>query len=142
MEKTAKPIIAGVLSIIAGAYTGFFLALMLFVGGGMYGDDFKIMIFWIMALVAVVIGIIAFIAGIFGFLRKRWLFTIIGSGLLVLWGLFSILDALVLEPQSADLLSIMLTVSPAILGAPALILFIFSKKEFHSSAGQKLSTAM
>jgi hypothetical protein len=113
MEKTAKPIIAGVLEIIAGVL-GLLAAVALFAGVGTTGDLPGISMGSIpafvpglikgMGILTVILAILSLVGGIFALLRKMWGLALAGS----IGAFFTAI----------------------ILGIPAIILIALSKKEF------------
>jgi hypothetical protein len=113
MERTSKPIIAGILEIIAGVL-GLLAALSLFIVAGMTGGLLDIPIGPIPAfvsgiimssgIVTIVLAILSLIGGIFALQRKMW-------GLVLAGSIGALLTAF-------------------LLGIPAIILTAISKKEF------------
>ena len=134
MQKTYKPVIACILILIVGCYMIFLLAPALLIGGGMYSAHWKQLAFFISSLVTVIIGITAFVSGIFARLRKRWQFVVASSVCVILIGsIFTVIDRFVLEAGSFSTLSMIVYLIPTLLIIPALVLVILSKKEFGSS---------
>jgi len=114
MEKTSKPIVAGVLNIITGVlgllgaysvYIGFAITKgYLTAPGGVNVPDFVPAIVLATAIVTTVLAILPLIGGIYSLQRKTWGLTLAGS----------IISILVILP----------------LGIPATILTASSKNEF------------
>ena len=134
MQKTYKPVVACILILIVGCYMIFLLAPALLIGGGMYSEHWKQSAFFISPLVTVIIGITAFVSGIFARSRKRWRFVVASSVCVILVGsIFTALDRFVLEAGSFNILSMIVYLIPTLFIIPALVLAILSKKEFESS---------
>jgi len=82
-QKTARPVIAGVLSIIAGAMC-LVAVLVFFVIAGIstvLGGPFVLMpvLFVLIGLPAVALGVISIIGGVYATQRKRWGWALAGS---------------------------------------------------------------
>ena len=113
MERTSKPIIAGVLEIIAGVL-GLLAAVSLFIGVGVTNGSLGIPLGPIPAFVpglikglgflTIILAILSLAGGIFALLRKMWGLALAGS----IGAFFTAI----------------------ILGIPAIILIALSKKEF------------
>ena len=78
MEKTWKPIVAGILAIIAGALQvifGMIFAIGVGIGAGIVGMG------WLSAIFAplIIFGIIAIVGGIYALLRRIWGLALAGS---------------------------------------------------------------
>ncbi len=128
---TKKPIVAGVLVLVASFYMILFLSLVLFVGGGMYPDKWKVIVFWILSLMVVGTGIFSLFSGFFTLGRKKWRLAVAGSISIILIGLIVTgLDRYVLEVGTYSIFSLVVSLIPTLLTIPALILLILSKKEF------------
>ena len=113
MEKTSKPIVAGVLNIITGVlgllgaysvYIGFAITKGYLTAPGVNVPDFVPAIVLATAIVTTVLAILPLIGGIYSLQRKTWGLTLAGS----------IISILVILP----------------LGIPATILTASSKNEF------------
>ena len=113
MERTSKPIIAGILEIIAGLL-GLLAALSLFIVVGMTGGSLDTPMGPLQApvpglimssgIVTIVLAILSLVGGIFALQRKMW-------GLVLAGSIGALLTAF-------------------LLGIPAIILTAISKKEF------------
>jgi len=97
MEKTAKPTIAGILNIVAGAFNiiaflGVLIGILVFVpftasyGPGTAPPYSQLLvasnvgiILWIVALFLLVTGVLPIIGGIYALKRKRWGLVLAGS---------------------------------------------------------------
>jgi hypothetical protein len=84
MDKTQRPVIAGVLCIISGAI--WIIGVVLFalvVVGLMVGfgttAGFALVRIWIFTIVLIFFGIMDIVAGVLSLRRKKWLIALIGS---------------------------------------------------------------
>lgn len=84
-HKTAKPVVAGALSIFAGACSllgvlGIFIAIIVLSFPGSEELPINIsLILWVIAIPLAVVGILAIIGGIFNLQRKSWNWALVGS---------------------------------------------------------------
>jgi hypothetical protein len=139
MKKTWKPIVAGVLMIVAVCYMILLLVPMLLIGGGMYGIEWKRQIF--SSMVMVIIGILGLVSSIFALRRKRWFLTIAGSACIILVTLvFTVLDALILSSGTHSITRV-IELIPMFLTIPAVVLLVLSKKEFVHPAKSDIPTS-
>ena len=83
MEKTWKPITAGILDIVAGGFT-VLASIGLIVGGGVTGvvpdvPDFVPALLMGMAIPFLIVGILAIVGGVYALKRKKWGWALTGS---------------------------------------------------------------
>jgi len=112
MEKTSKPIVTGVLDIVAGIL-GLIWAISLFIGFGVTGGIIDILgighipeflpgLILGMAIPALIIAILALIGGVFALQRKWWGWALTGSIFAILAFLPLGIAAVILVAQSKD----------------------------------------
>jgi hypothetical protein len=132
MMKTWKPIAAGVLEIVTSCYLIMILEpAFIFVGSSPATPQLKSDVYTDLLLLLLLAGILGFVSSVYTFIRKQWWLAMAGTVFAILAGLIvSILDYLVLDPGLVDIISLLVTLMPTILAIPALVLIIFSKKEF------------
>jgi hypothetical protein len=142
MQKTSKPIIAGVLEIVASCYMVFILeTAFIFGGSSPTTPQLKSDVYSVLLLLVLAVGILGFVSSIYIFMRKKWWLAIAGTVCAILAGLIvSTLDYLVLDPGLVDSISLLVTLMPTILAIPALVLIILSKKEFASMKPDQLTS--
>ena len=113
IHKSAKPVAAGILSIVAGG--GNILgALVLGIGGLIFGSlsgyFFPVFLGLFLAFPMLIVGVLSIIGGIFAIQRRRWGWALAGS--------------------------IATLVTSSLLGLAAIILLAISKDEFQTQGDQ------
>ena len=111
MEKTNKPTVAGVLTIISGVL-GLILAISMFIGYGVVSGICGIPVGYIpafvpaivlgMAILSLIIAILALVGGIFAVQRKAWGWALAGSIAAILAFLPLGIAAVILTAQSKN----------------------------------------
>jgi threonine/homoserine efflux transporter RhtA len=139
MQKTRKPIAAGVLIIVTGCYMIFLLAPILFIFGGMYP---KITVSWVFSFAMVIIGIMAVVSGIFALMRKFWRLVVAGSICAILACFIDgALNIKALESWASSTFGLIIALIPAFLAITTLVLLILGKKEFVHPAKSDIPTS-
>ncbi|UCE05715.1 MAG: hypothetical protein JSW07_19310 [bacterium] len=109
MEKTWKPMVAGILDIVTGAFAllsviGLVIGIVVIesevVGPGV--PDFVTTILWILAIPFLIIGVLAIIGGIYSLQRKKWGLALAGTIATIVYWFFVGIPAIVFISQSKD----------------------------------------
>ena len=142
MERTWKPIAAGLLCIIVGAIvvvvSGMIFALGLPIA--MTSDEpIGLLILIFFGIPVIIFGILAIVGGIYALRRRRWSLAAVGSSSALLCGIIT--NSIVLwmtqdwlfHVSSSSLLAVLAFVVFGLLGLLALIFVILGKREFESS---------
>jgi hypothetical protein len=109
MEKTWKPMVAGILDIVTGAFAllsviGLVIGIVV-IGSDVVGPgvpDFVITILWILAIPFLIIGVLAIIGGIYSIQRKKWGMALAGTVATIVYWFFVGIPAIVFISQSKD----------------------------------------
>jgi hypothetical protein len=88
VKRTAKPSVAGILNIVAGAgcvLGAFGMGVASAIFGTWSGFPFFGVLFGFLAIPAAILGVLAIIGGVFALQRRRWGWALVGSiaGILV-----------------------------------------------------------
>ncbi len=109
MEKTWKPMVAGILDIVTGAFAllsviGLAIGIVV-IGSEVVGPgvpDFVTTILWILAIPFLIIGVLAIIGGIYSIQRKKWGIALAGTIASTVFWFFVGIPAIVFISQSKD----------------------------------------
>jgi len=109
MEKTWKPMVAGILNIVTGAFAllsviGLLISIAV-VGSNLVGPevpDFVATILWIITIPFFVIGVLALIGGIYSLQRKAWGLALAGAVASTVYWFFVGIPTIVFIAQSKD----------------------------------------
>jgi len=109
MEKTWKPMVAGILNIVTGAFAllsviGLLISIVV-IGSDLVGPevpDFVAVILWIIAIPFFVIGVLAIIGGIYSLQRKMWGLALAGAVASTVYWFFVGIPTIVFIAQSKD----------------------------------------
>jgi hypothetical protein len=139
MERTWKPIAAGILCIIEGAIvvviTGMIVALG--IGPAFTSDEpILLMILIFFGIPSIMFGILAIVGGIYALRRRRWALALAGSICALIFGIIAnyivlgMTGAWLSLVPSSELLAVLPFVVFGLLGMLALIFVILGKREF------------
>ena len=110
MEKTWKPMVAGILNIVTGAFAllsviGLVIAIVV-IGSDFFVEpgipDFVTTILWIITIPFFVIGVLAIIGGIYSLQRKTWGLALAGAIASTVYWFFVGIPTIVFIAQSKD----------------------------------------
>ena len=112
MEKTKKPVTAGILDIVAGAFAIMWFLVLMIARGVISGDlgipgmesvpAFVPAILSSIAIPTLIIGVFALTGGIFALQRKLWGLALAGSIAATIFWFFIGIPAIVLTAQSRE----------------------------------------
>ena len=110
MEKTWKPMVAGILNIVSGAFAllsviGLVIAIVViesdfFVEPGI--PDFVTTVLWIVAIPFFIIGVLAIMGGVYALRRKTWELALAGAVATTVYWFFVGIPTIVFIAQSKD----------------------------------------
>ena len=109
MEKTWKPMVAGILNIVTGAFAllsviGLVIGIVV-IGSDLVGPevpDFVASILWIITIPFFIIGVLALIGGIYSLRRKTWGLALAGAIASTVYWFFVGIPTIVFIAQSKD----------------------------------------
>ena len=109
MEKTWKPMVAGILNIVTGAFAllsviGLIISIVV-IGSDFVGPevpDFVATILWIITIPFFIIGVLALIGGIYSLQRKTWGLALAGAVASTVYWFFVGIPTIVFIAQSKD----------------------------------------
>ena len=109
MEKTWKPMVAGILNIVTGAFAllsviGLLISIVV-IGSDLVGPevpDFVAVILWIITIPFFIIGVLALIGGIYALQRKTWGLALAGAVASTVYWFFVGIPTIVFIAQSKD----------------------------------------
>ena len=109
MEKTWKPMVAGILDIVSGAFAlicvfGLVIAIIV-IGSDFVASevpDFVTAILWTISIPFLIIGVLALIGGIYALQRKKWGLALAGSIATTVFWFFVGIPTIVFTAQSKD----------------------------------------
>ncbi len=109
MEKTWKPMVAGILNIVTGAFAllsviGLVIGIVV-IGSDIVGPvvpEFVVTILWIITIPFFIIGVLALIGGIYSLRRKTWGLALAGAIATTVYWFFVGIPTIVFIAQSKD----------------------------------------
>jgi hypothetical protein len=109
MEKTWKPMVAGILNIVTGAFAllsviGLIIGIVV-IGSDIVGPeipDFVAIILWIITIPLFIIGVLALIGGIYSLRRKTWGLALAGAVASTVYWFIVGIPTIVFVAQSKD----------------------------------------